>query len=74
MNPYEQLFAEAESVIMELRKSQHSRAAFLIRTLSHSIRKEMELRVSYEKDLVEQRDYLEVLHKEIHDLRSKLKK
>lgn len=62
MNQYETLIAEAEKTVSHLREAKHSQAAFLIRTLLCSLKKEVELRVSYEQDLTQQRDYLEKLN------------
>lgn len=64
MNQYELLLEEAERTMVNLREASQSRGAFLIRTLVGSLKKEVELRVSYENDLIEQRDYLEKLNKE----------
>lgn len=72
MNQYELLIDEAERVVKELRESKNSRIAFLVRTLACSLKKESELRISYEKDIIEQRDYLEKLNKEYISITGKL--
>lgn len=70
---YNNLFAEeAEIVMVELKRSGNSKAAFFIRTLLHSFLAERDTRMSLEKDLMEQREYMQRLQDDLIAAQKKL--
>jgi uncharacterized coiled-coil protein SlyX len=70
MNNLSKIQQEIDSVVSDL--GENTRAVFLIKRLAASLSREVIRRIALEKDVIEQRDYIESLYSTIGSLEKKV--